>query len=342
MIVDMPNTTISKVAKKLVVLREQGGAVALGRVLTLVIETDFKGIEEAIKAANDASREHPSRVIVLADDNAKSKKDARVDAQIRVGGDAGASEVIVLRAYGEAASDPESLVTGLLLPDAPVVAWWPGEMPENAAKSAIGRIASRRITDVGAQKNPADFLRKLAKNYEAGDSDFAWTRLTPWRAQLAVVLDQPPYDTVTSVELTGSIDSPSIELMAAWLELKLKVPVTIIKKSRDRAGHALFKLVLHRKNGDIVIARTTGDKAAITQPGQPDREITLPTRTLRECLAEDLRRLDADHMFGQVVTKGFSSAKAKPAGVKEALAKKLTAKKPGTKKPVAKTAIKKA
>ena len=92
MIIDLPNTTVSKVSKSLIQLREQGGAVALGRVLTLIIETDFKGIETAIQAANDASREHPCRIIVLADDNTKSKKDARLDAQIRVGGDAGASE----------------------------------------------------------------------------------------------------------------------------------------------------------------------------------------------------------------------------------------------------------
>ena len=305
MIVDMPNTTISKVSKRLVSLREQGGAVALGRVLTLVIETDFKGIEQAIKAANDASREHPSRVIVLADDNAKSKKDARLDAQIRLGGDAGASEVVVLRAYGEAASDAESLVTGLLLPDAPVVAWWPAEAPVNPAKSAIGRIAGRRITDTGAQKKPQDHLRQLASNYAPGDSDFAWTRLTLWRAQLAVVLDQAPFDAVTAVEITGATDSPSVELLAAWLELKLKAPVKLVKKSRDKAGHGIFKVTLVRKSGNITLERTTGDKAVINQPGQPDREITLPSRTLRECLAEDLRRLDADDMFGQVIKYGF-------------------------------------
>jgi glucose-6-phosphate dehydrogenase assembly protein OpcA len=174
-IVNLENTTISKVSKRIVQIREQGGVVTLGRVLTLVIETDFNGIEPAIQAANDASREHPCRIIVLADDNTKSKKNARLDAQIRVGGDAGASEVIVLRAYGEAASDPESLVTGLLLPDAPVVAWWPGVAPANAAESAIGRIATRRITDAASQKDARAHFKNIAKTYSPGDSDFAWT-----------------------------------------------------------------------------------------------------------------------------------------------------------------------
>ena len=208
-IIDLENTTISKVSKRIVQIREQGGVVALGRVLTLVIETDFKGIEPAIKAANDASREHPCRIIVLADDNTKSKKNARLDAQIRVGGDAGASEVIVLRAFGEAASDPESLVTGLLLPDAPVVAWWPGEAPANAAQSAIGRIATRRITDAASQKDARAHFRNIAKTYSPGDSDFAWTRLTQLRTQLATMLDQPPYDKVLAAEIVGASDSPS-------------------------------------------------------------------------------------------------------------------------------------
>ena len=52
MIKSLPNTTISKVSKALVTIREEGGAVALGRVLTLIIETDFKGIEPAIAAAD--------------------------------------------------------------------------------------------------------------------------------------------------------------------------------------------------------------------------------------------------------------------------------------------------
>ena len=202
MIVDLPNTTISKVSKQLVQIREQGGAVALGRVLTLVIQTNLAGLETAIKAANESSHEHPCRVIVLAEDTANESDSAtedRLDAQIRIGGDAGASEVIVLRAFGEVADDPESLVTGLLLPDAPVVAWWPGVAPKSVADSQIGRIATRRITDAAESADHLAFLANLAETYAPGDSDFAWTRLTLWRAQLAAILDQPPYDAVTAI-----------------------------------------------------------------------------------------------------------------------------------------------
>jgi glucose-6-phosphate dehydrogenase assembly protein OpcA len=306
-IVNLENTTISKVSKRIVQIREQGGVVTLGRVLTLVIETDFNGIEPAIQAANDASREHPCRIIVLADDNTKSKKNARLDAQIRVGGDAGASEVIVLRAYGEAASDPESLVTGLLLPDAPVVAWWPGLAPANAAESAIGRIATRRITDAASQKDARAHFKNIAKTYSPGDSDFAWTRLTMLRTQLATMLDQPPFDKVLGAEIVGSSNSPSIDLLAAWLELKLGVTVKIVRTTPAKSINVIKNIKLIRKSGDVEISRETLDKAVLKQPSQPTREISLPRRSLRDCLSEDLRRLDPDDLFGEVITKSFGA-----------------------------------
>ena len=306
MIKDLPNTTVSKVSKALVEIREEGGVVALGRVLTLIIQTKFSGIEAAVKAANESSREHPCRIIVLAEDDAPKKSSApKLDAQIRVGGDAGASEVIILRAHGEAAKHSAGLVTGLLLPDAPVVAWWPGEAPEVVSKSPIGQIATRRITDAASQKDPHAFLKKLSKSYAPGDSDFAWTRLTLWRQQLAAVLDQPPYDSVLSVEITGAADSPSTDLLASWLELKLKVPVKVVKTTKGKMPAGIRKIKLTRKSGDVILDRKVPDVATLIQPTQPSREIALPFRNLRDCLSEDLRRLDPDDLFGKVITKGF-------------------------------------
>ena len=53
MIIDLPDTTTSQISKTLVKIREEGGAVALGRVLTLIISTKLGEEEEAIEAANE-------------------------------------------------------------------------------------------------------------------------------------------------------------------------------------------------------------------------------------------------------------------------------------------------
>ncbi|ETZ89781.1 hypothetical protein L829_3359 [Mycobacteroides abscessus MAB_030201_1075] len=84
MIIDLPNTTTNDVNKKLVELRETGGAVTMARVLTLVVITDAgDDVEEVIEAANGASHEHPCRVIVLERNPLAS--DTGLSAQIRVG-----------------------------------------------------------------------------------------------------------------------------------------------------------------------------------------------------------------------------------------------------------------
>jgi glucose-6-phosphate dehydrogenase assembly protein OpcA len=311
MIVDLPDTTTSKVSKALVKIREEGGAVALGRVLTLVIATHLGQEEEAIEAANDASREHPMRVIVVStEEELSGAVDSRVDAQIRVGGDAGASEVIVLRAYGEAASDEEGLVTGLLLPDAPVVVWWPGLAPEVVSRSPLGRIATRRITDASAQPDPQEALRHLSKTYAPGDTDFSWTRLTLWRAQLAAVLDQPPYEPIESVEVAGAADSPSTVLLAAWLCLQLQVPVQHDLTSRATGSSGIHGVRMGRASGVIELEREIPNIARLSQPDQPTHDLSLPRRSLRDCLAEELRRLDPDDLYGEVITKGLDQLEA--------------------------------
>lgn len=303
MIIDLPQTTVSAVAKRLVSVREEGGAVALGRVLTLIVATEPDAFEEAVEAANDASREHPMRVIVLTAD---PEGPARIDAQIRVGGDAGASEVIVLHASGDACSNEESLVTGLLLPDAPVVVWWPDEAPEDPANSPLGRIAQRRITDASIDsEDAAPRLGHLSKTYAPGDTDIAWTRLTRWREQLAAVLDQPPYERITAIEVIGSESSPSTILLAAWLKLQLDAPITLHTPEGDDWLYGIHGVKLIREASEVQLRRIEPEVAVLSQTGQPDHEMPFPRRTLRDCIAEELRRLDADPIYGRVITSGF-------------------------------------
>jgi len=312
-IIDLHETNVARIAKELVAVREEGGAVALGRVLTLIIKSDRRANEQAIEAANDASREHPMRVIVLV---THPEDASRLDAQIRIGGDAGASEVIILRAHGEAANNAESLVTGLLLPDAPVVVWWPDRAPDAPALSPLGRIAQRRITDSSRADNARNGLQQLDDTYRPGDTDLAWTRLTRWREHLAAVLDQPPYEPVTAVEVHGASSSPSTALLAAWLGLALEAPVSWQFEQSADWGHGIRSVRLTRASGDIVLERLTESHAVLTQPGQPDHDLLLPRRSLRECIAEELRRLDEDRLYGRVITEGWNALSG-PVGVTE-------------------------
>ncbi|GHG40719.1 glucose-6-phosphate dehydrogenase assembly protein OpcA [Sinomonas cellulolyticus] len=300
MIIDLPNTTTSKISKEITTLRQRGGVVALGRVLTLVVITRHGFEEEAIEAANEASREHPCRIIVLVDSGRDSAD--RLDGQIRVGGDAGASEVIVLRGYGHLAEESESLVAALLLPDAPIVAWWPHGAPDNASATSIGCIAHRRITDSGNEPDPVAALFHLRDTYRPGDTDLAWTRLTNWRIQLAAALDQVDPSPVTAVTVEGASDSPSTVLLAAWLGQDLDAPVTIVA---DPAGTGIRRVRLSRRSGDVQLYRPGLTVAELTQPDQPSQRIALPRRSLQDCLTEELRRLDPDEVYGEVLASGL-------------------------------------
>jgi glucose-6-phosphate dehydrogenase assembly protein OpcA len=296
-IIDLPSTDTSRVNNKLVQIRAEGGVTTLGRVLTLVIVTDDGSkAEDAIEAANQASREHPCRVIVVA--RGAKRAAARLDAQIRVGGDAGASEVIVLRLYGPLADQGASCVIPLLLPDAPVVAWWPFEAPAVPAKDPIGMLANRRITDAASERNPVKSLEHRRATYTDGDTDLAWTRLTTWRAFLAAALDLPPWERVTGAAVTGEADSPSTDLLAAWLSSRLKIPVS---RHKATSGGGIVSVLLERRSGNVELVRPDQKVGTLTQPGQPPRRVSLHRKSVQNCLSEELRRLNSDEIYAETL-----------------------------------------
>ena len=318
MIVDLPGTTVSGISKRLVLLRREGGATTLGRVLTLVIVAPSDQIEDAISAANVASREHPMRIIALAEPTehaAAADVEPRLDGQIRVGADAGAGDVIVLRPHGAAGRNADQLLSGLLLADAPVVVWWAGDAPSRASETSLGRLAQRRIVDSGGVGDAPARLRATSASYRPGDTDLAWSRLTLWRAQLAAALDNVPSGSdprsrIIGATVRGTLRSSSTLLLAAWLRLQLGVPVDQQEMpeqgpDEDRRAWGIHSVEIHTAAGDISIARTRGVFAAITQPGHPLLEVPLPRRSVSECLIEDLRLLRPDTLYGRVITEGL-------------------------------------
>jgi glucose-6-phosphate dehydrogenase assembly protein OpcA len=300
----LEDTTTSNVDKTLSRLRAETGVRTLGRVLTLVIIAETGHSEKAVEAAIAASREHPCRIIVhVAHDPGAAN---RLDAEINLGGEAGASEVVILRGWGESAHASESLLAALLLPDVPIVVWWPHSLPGSDADDSMRRIASRRITDSARAEHPWKALTSLRETYRPGDTDLAWTRLTQWRIQLAAVLDDLPREATRKVVVEGSERSPSVILLGTWLGYKLDAEVEVVGDPRQRG---LFRVTLCREGGDVTIHRPGRNVATLSQPGSPDQQIALPVRSLAQCLAEELRRLDPDEAFGDVLTRGLSSAR---------------------------------
>lgn len=294
MIVDLPDTTTNDLNKKITALREEGGAITLGRVLTLVVAPDTEDlVEDAIDAAVSASREHPCRIIVVVPAD-RLASDARLDGQLRVGGDAGAGEVVVLRISGPLSAHASSVVLPFLLPDTPVVAWWPGSAPAVPARDPLGKLAIRRITDATGCDDPLASIRSRLQGYTGGDTDLAWSRITYWRALLASALDTPPYEPITSALVSGLKDEPALDILAGWLASRIDGPV-------QRAVGDL-KVELVRPTQTITLSRPQdGVTATMSRTARPDALLPLPRRETRECLAEDMRRLDADEIYREAL-----------------------------------------
>ncbi|MEU6311767.1 glucose-6-phosphate dehydrogenase assembly protein OpcA [Streptomyces sp. NPDC047014] len=306
--IDLTDTNSSRINAAMVQARRDIGTPAVGMVLTLVIVTDEENAYDALKSANDASHEHPSRIVVVirrASRSPRSRRDARLDAEVRVGADAGSGETVVLRLHGELVDHAQSVVLPLLLPDAPVVVWWPDGAPTDLAGDPLGALGQRRITDTYACEDPIRMLGARAGAYAPGDTDLSWTRITPWRSMLAAALDQQAL-AVVSATVEGEDDNPSCELLAMWLADRLQVPV----RRTLSAGPGLTAVRLSTKDGDIVLDRADGHLATLCMPGQPDRNVALKRRDTAELLAEELRRLDPDNTYEASLKYGVSQLAA--------------------------------
>ncbi|MFI5980996.1 glucose-6-phosphate dehydrogenase assembly protein OpcA [Streptomyces sp. NPDC051555] len=345
--IDLTETTSSKINSALVQARRDIGTPAIGMVLTLVIVTDEENAYDALKSATDAAHEHPSRIVVVikrVSRSARSRRDARLDAEVRVGADSGTGETVVLRLHGELVDHAQSVVLPLLLPDAPVVVWWPQGAPSDLAGDPLGALGQRRITDTFASEEPIGALATRAAAYAPGDTDLSWTRITPWRSMLAAALDQQQTPRIASATVEGEDENPSCELLAMWLADRLGVPVT--RTLSD--GPGLTAVRLETTDGAIVLDRADGALATLCMPGQPDRAVALKRRDTAELLAEELRRLDPDNTyeaslkFGVAgLASGAVDAPAAPAAPAAEAPAKAPAAKPAAAKPAKTAAAKK-
>ncbi len=305
MIITLKDTTTQEVASTLVAQRAQAGAGALGRVLTLIVVVgDMIDVDHAIEISDAASREHPCRVIVVVD-NPEDAATPRLNAQVRVGDSAGPSEVVVLEPRGAAAGDLDLLVMPLLLSDTPVVTFWPGDAPANPGAHPLGRLAVRRITDSREAPCPVATLRSLAEVYTPGDTDLAWSGVTLWRALLSTIVSGFSSE-VVAAEVSGNATHPSSYLVAVWLNRMLGVPTT---HKVDPAALTISGVHFTLANGSraFLSRSATSTVAHLTRTGLAPQDVNLARRSVQDCLMEELRRLDPDDFYGEIITRDLAA-----------------------------------
>jgi glucose-6-phosphate dehydrogenase assembly protein OpcA len=302
MLTDLTDTTTADIRAALAKTRDLMGGPATGVVLNLIIMTDESGQHDAVRAASQAAREHPCRVLAVI--ARESRASSRLDAEIR-SGEGTPGQTVLLRLYGPMGEHADSVIMPLLVPDTPVVTWWHGLIPAVPSAQPLGMLAQRRVTDAARARAPAEALAALSAGYQPGDTDLSWTRATPWRSLLAAIVDQE-LDAIYSGVVAAEEHNPTADLLTAWLSSRLHVPF-----SREvSGGPGITEVRFSTAEGEITICRPDGRVATLTRPGQPDRHVALQRRDIAELLAEELRHLDPDDVYSEVL---HSVAKTIPA-----------------------------
>ncbi len=304
------DTTGNEVVKALAAERRSAGGVASGMALTLIVIVDEQRVREAEAAVTIASAAHPCRMIVVVRSDIERDRN-RLDAEIVVGGRLGPGEAVVTRMYGRLALHAESVVMPLLVPDVPVVTWWHGEPPEEIATDFLGVVAGRRITDSAQAANPIAALHQRARDYAPGDTDLAWTRITPWRSLVAGAFDTTADQVVEAVVVAPPTD-PTAALMAGWLKARLDIEPRWEETTEFPRMHSVE---LRCANGDQLVLTQSDSSATFRRTGQGDRQLPLIRRPLGDELAEELRRLDPDQVYAEALgaAAGLANLDVRPA-----------------------------
>lgn len=182
---------------------------------------------------------HPSRTIILHTDDGETRLRAWISAQCEYLGAAehGGSEQIVLEAAGDGVRQLPGTIIPLLIPEVPVVLWWPGEgLFNHPIFPAMMDASDQLIVDSSAFGDSLTILGRLhglATEEYPGVAlrDLVWARLTPWRELTAQFFDAPssrPYlDGIHRVQVTyaqhaaGQYNPEQALLYVSWLASRL-------------------------------------------------------------------------------------------------------------------------
>jgi glucose-6-phosphate dehydrogenase assembly protein OpcA len=241
-------------------------------VFNLVICVDGDDqLDEATETIAQITWSYPCRAIVLElkPEEPRSEIIAYISAHCQLPTATGKKvccEQITVVGTGAAAEGMWSVVLPLLVPDLPVILWWPGDPDLHGSlfKHLLDTV-DRVIMDSRVFAAPTRTFMQLAElsrqhQTDIAFSDLSWSRLTPWRNLLAAFFDAPEYlpylyhvDRVEiHYEAPDDVTSPNFSealLMIGWLATQLGWKPAF---SLQRKGHNAT-LILNRDGVPLTV-----------------------------------------------------------------------------------------
>jgi glucose-6-phosphate dehydrogenase assembly protein OpcA len=213
----------------------EGEQATIPRARTLTLVAHAADPEAGTRLADVAARtsqRHPTRTIILVTDPSAREPTAAVTAICAVrrrDQKTVCCEQVLIHGAAETQERFPSLVRQLVLPDMPVVLYWPGPPPQDELFHELREIADRIIVDTSAPDGPGALLAAAAlarvKASHSALSDLTWGRITLWRSLTAHFFD-PPHDAaldrITKVRVAHAPSSRAQALLyVGWLAGRL-------------------------------------------------------------------------------------------------------------------------
>jgi len=250
--------------------------------------------------------DHPGRVLVVCADTtaAAERLEAWVTLHCRAigGGSQVCGEQVVVVAAGGAVDRVAGVVTALLLPDCPAIAWWRGG--PGPAVTLLDRL--RPSLDAvlldGGRVDPPALGRWVGRVAGAGPGvavgDLAWERTRPWRGWTADLFEPPAARAalghLRAVRVASGAGADTVALLyLAWLAARLGWPATpgltrrdggwagrlgpvAVAVAPDGAGDGLTAITLEAGGARWRLARQDAERVALEAgPGTegPERKV---------------------------------------------------------------------
>ncbi len=306
---------------------QHAAAEARASVLNLItVVSNEPELGKVSQVLDRLSVTNPSRTLILLAQHTREadKLEASVSAQDRTeSGHRVTTERVILHAHGEPARHLASLATPLLIPDLPVILWWPGRPQfDNPLFDDLCELSDRLVVDTDEGFDDTDLTRLLEvarrKKARAGIGDLNWARLMAWRHVAAQFFDMPGMLArlahIHGVSIFHGHDGSTAQarLLGGWVRSRMAtvgIDVPLEFRPDESFEHGICRFLIYTGGDEgparFSLGRLRGNRLSsqirLGDQDLADRTVRLESRATEELLGIELTLPGHDLQFEQAL-----------------------------------------